>query len=318
LSCAIPAIKAQRITRGGLFTLSVLLFLLLPSLALPGVAAASFLVLGFKASLSSYSYCVEHSRAAAPAQLRDFLFFVLVDPTFSSDRRSKRVSGPELDGAGAARALVGVLGLAIGACLLTPLGSKLSRHGDVPIAEFQDLRSAALFAGVRFLSTYFEQAGLASFQIGLMRQLGYATPESYNYPFLATSPADFWRRWNLFLGNWLRRYVYMPLSLAAGRHWRSLPPAVAKSAGLVGAFAAAGLMHSAYTYAASFQVNLYWTTWFVFHGFLVLLWAGAGALIGSAGLRFRLPVAELGVRALLSRSCFAAVLCVSIVYWAGT
>src|SRR5262249_49206419 len=53
-------------------------------------------------------------------------------------------------------------------------------------------------------------SGLASLQIGYMRCIGYRVPERYRLPFLATSPQDFWRRWNTWIGRWGYRYVFFP------------------------------------------------------------------------------------------------------------
>ena len=35
--------------------------------------------------------------------------------------------------------------------------------------------------------------------------------QNFNFPYYATSPQDFWRRWHISLGSWLREYLYIPL-----------------------------------------------------------------------------------------------------------
>lgn len=47
--------------------------------------------------------------------------------------------------------------------------------------------------------------------IGLGRMLGFSFPENFQYPYLARSATEFWRRWNISLGSWFREYVYIPL-----------------------------------------------------------------------------------------------------------
>ena len=37
-------------------------------------------------------------------------------------------------------------------------------------------------------------------------------PENFNWPYLATSPREFWRRWHITLGSWIRDYLYLPLT----------------------------------------------------------------------------------------------------------
>jgi len=41
--------------------------------------------------------------------------------------------------------------------------------------------------------------------------LGFHFPENFNYPYIAKSVTDFWRRWHMSLSYWFRDYVYIPL-----------------------------------------------------------------------------------------------------------
>ena len=47
--------------------------------------------------------------------------------------------------------------------------------------------------------------------IGLVGILGFQFMDNLNYPFIAKSITDFWRRWHISLGSWFRDYVYIPL-----------------------------------------------------------------------------------------------------------
>ena len=40
---------------------------------------------------------------------------------------------------------------------------------------------------------------------------GFEFLENFNYPYIATSVTDFWRRWHISLGTWFRDYIYIPL-----------------------------------------------------------------------------------------------------------
>lgn len=40
---------------------------------------------------------------------------------------------------------------------------------------------------------------------------GFETPENFDYPYMATSITDFWRRWHITLGEFFKNYVYFPL-----------------------------------------------------------------------------------------------------------
>ncbi|MBA3295867.1 MAG: MBOAT family protein [Acidobacteria bacterium] len=46
---------------------------------------------------------------------------------------------------------------------------------------------------------------------GTSRWLGFELTENFNHPYMARSPSDFWRRWNISLSTWFRDYVYVPL-----------------------------------------------------------------------------------------------------------
>ncbi len=58
---------------------------------------------------------------------------------------------------------------------------------------------------------YFDFSGYSDMAIGLGRMFGFHFEENFNYPYVATSITDFWRRWHITLSTWFREYVYIPL-----------------------------------------------------------------------------------------------------------
>jgi D-alanyl-lipoteichoic acid acyltransferase DltB (MBOAT superfamily) len=64
---------------------------------------------------------------------------------------------------------------------------------------------------------YFDFAGYSLVAIGSARMLGIHFPDNFNWPYLATSPRDFWKRWHITLSSWVRDYLYLPLSGARYR-----------------------------------------------------------------------------------------------------
>lgn len=58
---------------------------------------------------------------------------------------------------------------------------------------------------------YFDFSGYSDMAIGLGRIMGFHFPENFNYPYIAVSITDFWRRWHMSLSSWFREYVYIPL-----------------------------------------------------------------------------------------------------------
>lgn len=68
---------------------------------------------------------------------------------------------------------------------------------------------------------YFDFSGYSDMAIGLGRCFGFHFEENFNYPYIASSVSDFWKRWHISLTNWFRDYVYIPLGgnrCSARRH----------------------------------------------------------------------------------------------------
>jgi alginate O-acetyltransferase complex protein AlgI len=61
------------------------------------------------------------------------------------------------------------------------------------------------------LQIYFDFSGYSDMAIGLGRMFGFRFLENFNYPYIATSMREFWRRWHISLSTWFRDYVYIPL-----------------------------------------------------------------------------------------------------------
>ena len=61
------------------------------------------------------------------------------------------------------------------------------------------------------LQIYFDFSGYSDMAIGLGKMFGFDFLENFNYPYIATSVKDFWRRWHISLSAWFRDYVYIPL-----------------------------------------------------------------------------------------------------------
>ena len=68
-----------------------------------------------------------------------------------------------------------------------------------------------LYALSYTLHIYFDFSGYSDMVIGLGTLLGFRFPENFNYPYIAASVTEFWRRWHMTLSRWFRDYVYIPL-----------------------------------------------------------------------------------------------------------
>jgi alginate O-acetyltransferase complex protein AlgI len=58
---------------------------------------------------------------------------------------------------------------------------------------------------------YFDFAGYSDMALGLARMMGFILPENFNFPYISGSITEFWRRWHITLGSWMRNYLYIPL-----------------------------------------------------------------------------------------------------------
>ena len=58
---------------------------------------------------------------------------------------------------------------------------------------------------------YFDFAAYSHLAIGSARLMGISFPENFNFPYMASSPREFWRRWHISLSSWIRDYIYLPI-----------------------------------------------------------------------------------------------------------
>ena len=59
---------------------------------------------------------------------------------------------------------------------------------------------------------YFDFSAYSHIALGSARLMGICFPENFNFPYIATSPKDFWGRWHISLSSWIRDYLYLPLA----------------------------------------------------------------------------------------------------------
>ena len=107
-------------------------------------------------------------------------------------------------------------GLSKKVILADPLGAM---HES--LSEDSSLVGAALALVFFSLQIYFDFSGYSDMAIGLGRMLGFRFPENFNYPYIANSATDVWRRWHMTLSSWFREYVYIPLGGNRGLRLRT-------------------------------------------------------------------------------------------------
>jgi len=65
--------------------------------------------------------------------------------------------------------------------------------------------------GLFALQLYYDFAGYSDMAIGMGKMFGFHFPPNFNYPFIAKTMSDFWRRWHMSLSTWLRDYLFEPI-----------------------------------------------------------------------------------------------------------
>ena len=94
-----------------------------------------------------------------------------------------------------------ILGLSKKVLLANNLGLLVDSIGAMPS---RSMLSAWLGAFAYALQIYFDFSGYSDMAIGMGRMLGFTFAENFDYPYLASSVTEFWRRWHISLSEWFR------------------------------------------------------------------------------------------------------------------
>ena len=130
---------------------------------------------------------------------------------------------------------------------------------------------------------------------GVAKWYGFDLIRNFERPYLASGPADFWRRWNISLSTWFRDYVYIPLGGSRRGPWR-------EAANIMITFLVSGLWHGA---------SWNYVLWGAYHGTLLLIARGAGMLSRS----FHAPGSQFQARRWLRPLQVAAMFVLTCIGW---
>lgn len=153
--------------------------------------------------------------------------------------------------------LTGFFRFAVGLAKKVLIANTLGAYADSVFAADPDILSTStLWIGIiaYAFQIYYDFAGYSDMAIGLGRMIGFDFPENFNNPYISQNISEFWRRWHMTLGRWMRDYLYIPLGgskVSVRRMYYNL--------WLV--FLISGLWHGA---AWNFVV------WGAFHGFFLI------------------------------------------------
>ena len=103
-----------------------------------------------------------------------------------------------------------IRGLAKKVVLANTFGSVYEQVAAMQMGSFSTL-TAWVGAIAYAFQIYFDFGGYSDMAIGLGKMFGFEFLPNFNYPYIAKSITDFWRRWHISLSTWFREYVYIPL-----------------------------------------------------------------------------------------------------------
>jgi len=114
---------------------------------------------------------------------------------------------------------------------------------------------------------FFDFSGYSDIAIGIGLLFGVRLPENFNRPYLKNSITAFWQSWHITLSNWVRFYIFSPLTRAMLR-WKRRPSSnIIALIGLMATMMIIGLWHG---------ISLTFFIWGVWHGvglFIHKLWS---------------------------------------------
>ena len=132
----------------------------------------------------------------------------------------------------------------------------------IPVDRIYSMDKTSLTGGIIWLVSimytfqiYYDFSGYSDMAIGLGKMFGFEFMENFNYPYMATSIQDFWRRWHISLSTWFKEYLYIPLGGNKKGNIRTY-------INLIIVFFVTGLWHGAgFTFIA----------WGLYHGFFSII-----------------------------------------------
>ena len=110
--------------------------------------------------------------------------------------------------------LSGFLIFCLGLAKKTIIANTLGMQADAvfKLAPHQIDTAAAWVGAIAYtFQIYFDFSGYSDMAIGMGKMLGFKFPENFDNPYTSLSITEFWRKWHITLGAWMKNYLYIPL-----------------------------------------------------------------------------------------------------------
>ena len=202
----------------------------IPGVSIPSLGLTLPIGISFY-TFQTMSYPIDVYRGDADVQKNFIRFgmFVALFPQLIAGPivRYKDISGQLGERMGSIRSFAsGVERFTIGLAKKVLIANNVGALWDACAAMSSRTVAGAWLGAIAFsLQLYFDFSGYSDMAIGLGRMFGFHFIENFNYPYIASSVTDFWRRWHISLSTWFRDYVYIPLGgsrVARGKWVRNL------------------------------------------------------------------------------------------------
>lgn len=167
----------------------------------------------------TYSVDVYRKVHSPLKKLSDFALYILMFPQLIAgpivrfneiaDQLEDRRDNENMD-----NRLTGFFRFALGLGKKVLIANVLGEYADSVFAmEPSSITSATAWMGILAYAfqIYYDFAGYSDMAIGLGRMIGFDFPENFNNPYISQNISEFWRRWHITLGRWMRDYLYIPL-----------------------------------------------------------------------------------------------------------
>lgn len=170
-------------------------------------------------TFQTITYAVDVYRKENPPlrKLTDYLLYILSFP--------QMIAGPIVRYGTVARditsreeviddKLLGFYRFSIGLAKKVLIANYLGMQADLIMkADLAGMHSTHAWVGILAYTfqIYFDFSGYSDMAIGMGRMIGFKFPENFDNPYTSRSITEFWRRWHITLGNFMRDYLYIPL-----------------------------------------------------------------------------------------------------------
>lgn len=167
----------------------------------------------------SYSIDIYRGKSKKLDSIADYLLFILIFPQLIAGPivRYNEIASQITDrkeNENTENRLLGfyrfIIGLSKKVLIANTLGAVVDTIFATPVADIGTLSSWLGIIAYSF-QIYFDFSGYSDMAIGIGRMIGFKFPENFNNPYTSESITEFWRRWHITLGNWMRDYLYIPM-----------------------------------------------------------------------------------------------------------